>query len=55
MEEEAIVLLENRDNVLPLSTDISSIALIGPQVNRVTVSIQQASLFKLSTTSRLCS
>ncbi|KAJ4467499.1 glycoside hydrolase superfamily [Lentinula edodes] len=36
MEEEAIVLLENRDNVLPLSTDISSIALIGPQVNRVT-------------------
>ncbi|KAJ3857876.1 glycoside hydrolase family 3 protein [Lentinula lateritia] len=36
MEEEAIVLLENRDNVLPLSANISSIALIGPQVNRVT-------------------
>ncbi|KAJ3760101.1 glycoside hydrolase [Lentinula raphanica] len=36
MEEEAIVLLENHENVLPLSSDIGSIALIGPQVNRVT-------------------
>ena len=37
MEQEQIVLLENRNNVLPISRDISSIALIGPQVNRVTV------------------
>ncbi|KAJ4488424.1 glycoside hydrolase family 3 protein [Lentinula aciculospora] len=36
IEEEAIVLLENHDNVLPLNKDIGSIALIGPQVNRVT-------------------
>jgi beta-glucosidase len=36
MEEEAIVLLENRNNLLPLSTDIGSVALIGPQANRVT-------------------
>ncbi|THH04400.1 hypothetical protein EW146_g10188, partial [Bondarzewia mesenterica] len=35
MEQEAIVLLENKGNTLPLSTDISSIALIGPQVDRV--------------------
>ncbi|KAF8427199.1 family 3 glycoside hydrolase [Boletus edulis BED1] len=36
MEREAIVLLENNNNILPLSTNISSIALIGPQSNRVT-------------------
>jgi len=36
MEEEAIVLLENHDSLLPLSTDIGSVALIGPQANRVT-------------------
>ncbi|KZT23228.1 glycoside hydrolase family 3 protein [Neolentinus lepideus HHB14362 ss-1] len=35
MEQEAIVLLENRNNTLPLSTSIGSIALIGPQVDRV--------------------
>ncbi|KAI0033860.1 glycoside hydrolase family 3 protein [Vararia minispora EC-137] len=36
MEQEAIVLLENRDSLLPLSTTSTrSIALIGPQVNRV--------------------
>lgn len=37
MEQEAIVLLENRNNVLPLSKSIGSIALIGPQVDRVSV------------------
>ncbi|KAI0070156.1 glycoside hydrolase [Panus rudis PR-1116 ss-1] len=35
MEREAIVLLENRNNVLPLSKNIGSVALIGPQVDRV--------------------
>ncbi|EGO04166.1 glycoside hydrolase family 3 protein, partial [Serpula lacrymans var. lacrymans S7.3] len=35
MEREAIILLENRNSVLPLSTNISSIALIGPQSDRV--------------------
>lgn len=39
MEQEAIVLLENRNNVLPLSKSIGSVALIGPQANRVSVSI----------------
>ena len=37
MEQEAIVLLENNNSILPLSTNISSIALIGPQSDRVTV------------------
>ena len=37
MEQEQIVLLENRNSVLPISKNVSSIALIGPQVNRVTV------------------
>ncbi|KAG7443778.1 glycoside hydrolase [Guyanagaster necrorhizus] len=36
IELESIVLLENRDNVLPLSTDIGSVALIGPQAGVVT-------------------
>ncbi|KAI0820668.1 glycoside hydrolase superfamily [Trametes gibbosa] len=35
MERETIVLLENRRETLPLSKSISSIALIGPQVDRV--------------------
>jgi len=35
MEQEAIVLLENHDNVLPLSKNIGSVALVGPQVDRV--------------------
>ncbi|KAK0451186.1 glycoside hydrolase family 3 protein [Desarmillaria tabescens] len=35
-ELESIVLLENHDNVLPLSTDIGSVALIGPQAGVVT-------------------
>ncbi|OJT03499.1 Periplasmic beta-glucosidase [Trametes pubescens] len=35
MERETIVLLENRQNTLPLSKSISSVALIGPQVDRV--------------------
>ncbi|KXN88324.1 Periplasmic beta-glucosidase [Leucoagaricus sp. SymC.cos] len=34
-DRETIILLENKNNVLPLSKDIGSIALIGPQVNRV--------------------
>ncbi|XP_006457607.1 hypothetical protein AGABI2DRAFT_213076 [Agaricus bisporus var. bisporus H97] len=34
-DRETIVLLENKNNVLPLSKDIGSIALIGPQANRV--------------------
>ena len=38
MERETIVLLENRGNVLPLSKTISSIAVIGPQADRVSVS-----------------
>lgn len=37
MEQETIVLLENRNSVLPLSKDIGSVALIGPQVDRVSV------------------
>ncbi|KAG9309769.1 family 3 glycoside hydrolase [Chiua virens] len=36
MEREAIVLLENNNNTLPLNANISSIALIGPQSDRVT-------------------
>ncbi|KAI0701525.1 family 3 glycoside hydrolase [Cerioporus squamosus] len=35
MEQETIVLLENRNNALPLSESIGSLALIGPQVDRV--------------------
>ncbi|EJD00700.1 glycoside hydrolase family 3 protein [Fomitiporia mediterranea MF3/22] len=36
MEQEAIVLLENHDNTLPLSTNgVSKVAVIGPQGNRV--------------------
>ncbi|KAF5364299.1 hypothetical protein D9756_001131 [Leucocoprinus leucothites] len=34
-DRETIVLLENKGNVLPLSKSIGSVALIGPQVNRV--------------------
>lgn len=37
MESESIVLLENHNSLLPLSKSLGSIALIGPQVNRVTV------------------
>jgi hypothetical protein len=37
-DRETIILLENKNNVLPLNTNIGSIALIGPQVNRVSVS-----------------
>ncbi|KAJ7775675.1 glycoside hydrolase superfamily [Mycena maculata] len=36
IETESIVLLENRDNTLPIGNDVGSVALIGPQVNRVT-------------------
>jgi beta-glucosidase len=36
MEQEAIVLLENKNDLLPLSKSIDSIALIGPQSDRVT-------------------
>ena len=35
MEQETIVLLENHNSALPLSKSISSLALIGPQVDRV--------------------
>ncbi|KAF8166832.1 glycoside hydrolase [Pholiota molesta] len=35
-DADSIVLLENRNNVLPLKENIGSIALLGPQVNRVT-------------------
>ncbi|TFY76921.1 hypothetical protein EWM64_g7092 [Hericium alpestre] len=42
MEQEAIVLLENRNNLLPLNTDIGSVALIGPQADRVTVRAPRA-------------
>ncbi|KAH9483331.1 Beta-xylosidase [Psilocybe cubensis] len=35
-DTESIVLLENRNNVLPLKKNIGSIALLGPQANRVT-------------------
>lgn len=37
-DRETIVLLKNKNNVLPLSKNMDSIALIGPQVNRVSVS-----------------
>lgn len=43
MERETIVLLENRNNVLPLSKKSGSVALIGPQANRVTVRRVQCS------------
>ncbi|KAF7354607.1 Glycoside hydrolase family 3 protein [Mycena sanguinolenta] len=36
VETENIVLLENRDNTLPISKSVKSIALIGPQADRVT-------------------
>lgn len=36
-DSESIVLLENRANTLPLSKDIGSVALIGPQAGRVSV------------------
>ncbi|TFK98582.1 glycoside hydrolase family 3 protein [Pterulicium gracile] len=36
MDQESIVVLENHNGTLPLSKDIGSIALIGPQVDRVT-------------------
>jgi beta-glucosidase len=39
MEREAIVLLENNNNTLPLSTKGGSVALIGPQSDRVTVRV----------------
>ncbi|KAJ7200973.1 glycoside hydrolase superfamily [Mycena rebaudengoi] len=35
VESESIVLLENRGNTLPLSKSVKSIALVGPQVDRV--------------------
>ncbi|KAH8103067.1 glycoside hydrolase superfamily [Cristinia sonorae] len=35
MESESIVLLENRNGILPLSRSLKSVALIGPQVDRV--------------------
>ena len=38
MERETIVLLENRNNTLPLSQSIQSIALIGPSANQTIVS-----------------
>ncbi|KAJ7062795.1 hypothetical protein C8F01DRAFT_1281834 [Mycena amicta] len=37
IESEAIVLLENRKNTLPLKSSVRSIALIGPQADRVTL------------------
>lgn len=40
-DRETIILLENKNNVLPLSKTIGSIALIGPQVNRVSVSYRR--------------
>lgn len=45
MEREAIILLKNDNNILPLSNTGGSVALIGPQVNRVTVSNHIISLF----------
>ena len=33
------MLLENKKNILPLKKDIGSVALIGPQVDQVTVSL----------------
>lgn len=44
MEQESIVLLENRDNILPLSKTINSVALIGPQVDRVSVCTSHANV-----------
>ncbi|KAF8075743.1 glycosyl hydrolase family 3 C-terminal domain-containing protein [Lyophyllum atratum] len=35
IDSESIVLLENRHNTLPLSKSIGSVALLGPQANRV--------------------
>lgn len=40
MEREAIVLLENRQNILPLSRNkIKTLAVLGPQADRVSVRI----------------
>ncbi|KAJ7499897.1 family 3 glycoside hydrolase [Mycena latifolia] len=36
IESESIVLLENRANTLPISKNVKSVALIGPQADRVT-------------------
>ena len=44
MEQESIVLLENRPATLPLSKSINSVALIGPQVDRVSVRRPSAQL-----------
>jgi beta-glucosidase len=41
MERETIVLLQNNNGVLPISKSGSSVALIGPQVNRVTVRVSR--------------
>lgn len=41
MEREAIVLLENRQNTLPLNKErIKTLAVIGPQADRVSVGVQ---------------
>ena len=37
MERETIILLQNNNNVLPLKKTSGSVALIGPQVDRVSV------------------
>ncbi|KAJ7733286.1 glycoside hydrolase [Mycena metata] len=36
IETESIVLLENRENTLPIGKNVKSVALIGPQADRVT-------------------
>ncbi|KAF7320670.1 Glycoside hydrolase family 3 protein [Mycena chlorophos] len=41
IETEAFVLLQNNDNTLPIKKSASSIALIGPQADRVTVRFSQ--------------
>lgn len=48
MEQEAIVLLENRQATLPLSHKIGSVALIGPQVDRVSVSFYHLTCKRIS-------
>lgn len=39
-ELESIVLLENKNDILPLSTSINSLAVIGPLADVVNVSTQ---------------
>lgn len=48
-DTESIVLLQNKNNILPLSKDIGSVALIGPHADRVTFGVCRFFSFRLHT------